>query len=321
MKESRLALLGMVQRWLWCLAICALACAACREQAKQEKSSAAKNVTAKIRLRGCVGKWTANFSLATATPEADVPDGVYALTGNTAGFEKYIGRELVLEGLRGQEVGVQGFDKPFPGFSVEQVVEVVPRQTPRLSPAFLDRASWREEKYDEHGVKFAHPAAMEAIPVQQEQAGPVGSNFVNSQGMELVGEFNIPDTTYAKTNFRGGRFAVFVNDTLNRTTCNQFNEPSSEEPGVRRFATQGTQYAETVIGSAAMGQSGTSYAFHTFQNEVCYEIAFDVSMFSAHNSEAACNVPLLSEEDEMALMKPLLESVAYFPRKISEDRN
>jgi hypothetical protein len=66
-------------------------------------------------------------------------------------------------------------------------------------------------------------------------------------------------------------------------------------------------------GSAAMGTWYSDYYFHIFQNGLCYELAFELVEFNAHNADTGCNIPLLSQENNLNLIKPLIASVSFFP--------
>ena len=60
---------------------------------------------------------------------------------------------------------------------------------------------------------------------------------------------------------------------------------------------------------------GTWYSddyFHIFQNGMCYELAFELVTYNAHNADTGCNVPLLSAEDNLSLIKPLIARVSFF---------
>ncbi len=62
-----------------------------------------------------------------------------------------------------------------------------------------------------------------------------------------------------------------------------------------------------------MGRWDSDYFFHIFQHGLCYELAFGLVEFSARNADTGCNIPLLSQEDELNLIKPLIASVSFFP--------
>jgi hypothetical protein len=63
-------------------------------------------------------------------------------------------------------------------------------------------------------------------------------------------------------------------------------------------------------GGGGMGHWYSDYYFHIFQNGLCYELAFELDEYDAHVGPAACNVPLLSQQDELNLINPLIASVS-----------
>jgi len=268
-----------------------------------------REVPESISLRGCLGKWPNYFSFATDTGE-----GVYALTGNTADLEKYLDQELILEGHRTEDVQVEGYFKPFPALRVERIVKVVAKQTPNLSESFRNHGSWVGENNKKYGVKFAHPKDMAVNAIGDDQAS---ANFATQEGAEIVSSFAIPETAYASSNFRHGLFHIFVNRQIrNGPSCMQFGDLGPQEEPPSPYRVGELSYAKATGGSAAMGSWGTNYYFHIFQFGFCYEVAFELWMYDAHNANDGCNVPLLSAEDELELIRPLLSSASFFSPEI-----
>src|ERR1700740_404998 len=87
----RVALLGV---WL-------VAYSPVHSQMKEDLSSspAQSRVSTTTTLKGCLSSGPNGFLLATATEE-----GWFVLRGNTSGLEKYLDRELTLEGTRGEDI-------------------------------------------------------------------------------------------------------------------------------------------------------------------------------------------------------------------------
>src|SRR5207245_11761623 len=106
----------------------------------------------KITVRGCLGGGPDRFDFA-----AFGTDRSFILTGHTSGLEKYMGREMTLEGRRGDPIPVEGFFEPFPSFEVDRIVEVIEKREPSLSASFTDTSAWHTEKNKMYGVQFAHP--------------------------------------------------------------------------------------------------------------------------------------------------------------------
>src|SRR5215472_15356593 len=246
-------------------------------------------VSAKTTLRGCLSGGPNGFHLATASPE-----GWFVLTGNTEGLEKYVDRELILEGTRGEDITLEGYFQPRPSFVVSRIVKVSETQIPKLDPSFASTASWQTEGNNKYGVKFAHPSSMNVVESAETTAG---SNFATQEGAEVVANLSIPGTAYANANLLGGAFTIYVNrQVTNSGSCMQFGQLWSQEEAALSYTVGNLAYAKAERGSAAAGTWYSDYQFHTFQNGLCYELAFELVEYSAHTADTGCNIPLLSPE-------------------------
>jgi hypothetical protein len=307
--NQRTSTSGGVPFWLICWVVSfALGSVAMGQEKHDVPASAANRREAPepITLRGCLGKWPNYFAFASETQE-----GLYALTGNTSGLEKYLDRELILEGHRTEDIEIDGYFKPFPALRVERIVKVVEKQTPNLSDSFKNRRSWLKETNRKYGVKFAHPKDMNVAAASDRQ---LAVNFATEEGTEVLGNFSIPATAYAKANFRGGTFSVFVDSKITaRSSCLQFADLGPREEPPASYRVGRLEYAMATAGDAAMGSWASDYSFHIFKNGSCFELAFELWEYNAHIADNGCNVPLLSEEDNLNLIKPLIAGVSFFP--------
>jgi hypothetical protein len=263
----------------------------------------------KITLKGCLGGGSDRFNFATTV--AELP---FILTGHISGLEKYLDREMILEGHEGDSISVEGFFKPFPSFEVDRIVEVVEKRVPILSPSFSNSTAWHTETNKVYGVRFAHPDTMLAATVPDPNQLP---NFVTEKDAETVSSFSIPGEAYSGANLRGGSFTIFVNRHIsNQASCNQFGSSGPQEVPPSPFVVGKLRYMDMQGGGGGMGTWYGDRYFHTFQNGLCYELAFQLVTYNAHNADTGCNIPLLDEEDELKLIKPLLASVSFFPPSV-----
>jgi hypothetical protein len=284
-----------------------VACSPVHGQVKESPSTspAQSHASAKTTLKGCLSSGPNGFQLATASAE-----GWFVLTGKTAGLEKYVDRELTLEGTRGDDIPIEGFFKPFPSFVVSKIVELSDRLIPKLDPSFANTASWQTERNSQYGVKIPHPLTMNVVESAETTAG---SNFATQDGAEIVANLGIPGTSFSSGNLLGGSFTIYVNRQVkNRESCMQFGQLWSQDEPLKSYTVGNLIYAEAERGSAAMGTWYSDYHFHTFQNGLCYELAFELVEFNAHNADTGCNTPLLSPEDNFSLIKPLIGTVSFF---------
>jgi len=229
-----------------------------------------------------------------------------------------VDRELILEGTRGEDITLEGYFQPRPSFVVSRIVKVSETQIPKLDPSFASTASWQTEGNNKYGVKFAHPSSMNVVESAETTAG---SNFAAQEGAEVVANLSIPGTAYANANLLGGAFTIYVNrQVTNSGSCMQFGQLWSQEEAALSYTVGNLAYAKAERGSAAAGTWYSDYQFHTFQNGLCYELAFELVEYSAHTADTGCNIPLLSPEDNLKLINPMVASVSYFPPSIQPQR-
>lgn len=292
--------------WLWA---CLFACNPIVGQTNvgpSVSSDHAPQREKKATLKGCVEGGPDQFFLAT-----DESAQSFALTGNTAGLEKYRNKEITVEGdVSGPPIRVDGYFEPFHSFQVGRIVKISSQREPDLSPSFSNTSTWHIERNEKYGVEFAHPESMTSAPDRSPTLGP---NFVTGENVETVSSFTIPVETYSGANFAGGSFSIFVNRNItNADSCKEFGNTSSQEHPAAPFVVGTLQYTNMEDGSAAMGTWYEYSYFHIFQNGLCYEVEFELVEYNAHNAPTACNVPLLSREDNLNVIKPLLTRVSFF---------
>jgi len=291
------------------LVLCGLL-AACSSAHGQTETGASTSpdqseASAETTHTGCLSSNSNVFLLATTTDE-----GSFVLTGNTTGLEKYVGRELTLEGTRGDDVSVDWDSDPVPSFVVSGIVEVSVTPIPKLDASFADKASWQTERDRQYGVKFAHPATMD---MDESSSSVTNSNFVTQEGAEVVAGLDIPRTAYANTNFAGGSFTIYVNPKVtNRESCMGFGQIGSDWGSPEPYTAGALTYTKYEWGNAGMGSWDDDYQFHTFQNGLCYEIAFELGEFNPRNVDTGCAIPRLSRQDHFNLIKPLIAGVSFF---------
>jgi hypothetical protein len=284
---------------------CLLICSAAFAHESQKPVNPAEHSSGqsdKITMVGCLASGPAQFPLSLATE-----DDLFILTGQTVGLEQYTDREVSLEGSNGPSIFIDGVSTPYRSFAVTRVLEVTPKRKPQLDDSFNDKASWRSETLKRYGVKFVHPENISATTELDPNLGP---NFVVQEGWEIATSFGIPGTAYADTDFSGGSLAIFVNRHLtNGGSCLQFGGAIKASS----FVNGKLQYSESHEENAGMGTKSDYFYFHVFQHGLCYELQFELVTRSPRRlaGGTGCNVPLLSEENEWNLIRPLLKSVTF----------
>jgi hypothetical protein len=260
----------------------------------------------KAKLKGCVYGGPDQFFLAT-----DESAQSFALTGKTSALEKFRDKEITVEGDgTGPPIPVDGYFEPFPSFQVNRIVGVSPQREPSLSASFSNISAWRAERNEKYGVEFAHPESMISAPDHSPTPEP---NFVTGENVQALSTFTIPRDTYSDANLLAGSFSIFVNGNIrNAESCREFGSAGPQELPVSPLMVGKLEYAAMEGGGAAAGTWYSDYYFHIFQNGMCYEVAFELVEYNAHNATTACNVPLLSQKDNMNLINPLLAKVSFF---------
>jgi len=275
------------------LAACALACVPAFAQI--DKKPTTYNA-GKATLRGC--PTTGSDAIYFTTMDGET----YRLTGDTSLVKGYEDKEILLQGT------VDDSTQPGPSFHATKIKKVFEKPEPRLSSAFTDYTHWRSETIHGYGVTFSHPENVSSLP-SDEWYMVERANFISADGAITVSAFEIPGDIYPGTNFVGGRFAVRASKVItNAESCSEFGFSESEN---RSFVTVGgVKYAETRTVDGGLGTGEADYAFHTFQNGLCYEVWFEMAESWGF---PRCGRAQLDDGDEMNLIEPLLASVSYIP--------
>lgn len=293
-----------------CLVACILLCQFARGQVNETpqtgSTDSGRNKPGKIQARGCLGHVLDEFHFAS-----EDLSGWVVLTGNTAGLESYVDREVTLEGSKGEPIRIEGYFDPIQSFEVSRIVKVFEKAEPELAPDFVENNTWVTETNKKYGVRFAHPKSMttntETSPVREQ------SNFVTQQDTELVSSFEIPGKAYPNANLRSGTFTIFAKRNVpSQGGCGQFGDLAMSDEHPSSYAVGNLRYMRADGFDGGMGTWYLSNYFHIFRNGLCYELAFELVEYNAQNADTGCNIPLLSAEDNWDLIKPLVDSVSFF---------
>jgi hypothetical protein len=243
---------------------------------------------------GCLSGGPTEFELS------DSEGYVYSLRGQTDALQRYVGEEISVRGTR------QGDKADSPSFIVGSVKEVFRAPRPKLSPAIASGANWHTHSIASYAVTFALPE----IPEDSSAAGGLASNFVAEQGAITLGSFTLPREVYPDTNFVGGSFMLSVNPEItNRESCEKFGRSDVRFLSSRILG--GIRYAEMMEGDAAAGTSYENYYYHSVQNGVCFEIAFQFGGYNTANQDLGCRVPVVTEENELDVINAFANRVSY----------
>lgn len=144
----------------------------------------------------------------------------------------------------------------------------------------------------------------------------IQSHFAAENGAVTLHLFNLSEDIYAGTNFEGGVIGIFVNPRItNPQSCAQFGIFQPQFLTSRSMG--GIVYAELRSFEGGMGHVDDHYYFHTFQNGLCYEMAFEFDAYNTYNHPLGCRVPSLGVNDEAKVIQEFAGRIAFFrPAKI-----
>lgn len=74
----------------------------------------------------------------------------------------------------------------------------------------------------------------------------------------------------------------------------------------------GKKYFMTSLYGVAAGTSDRHDYFHTFQNGMCYELAFEYFQQNPLIVDAGCTTPVITDHDIGAIRQALLRKVSFF---------
>lgn len=247
-------------------------------------------------LRGCLTGSRDRFYLAS------VDGGQYLLTGNTSALTRYARKDISVDGKTDSST------EPWPSFQVTSVRRVFDTPSPTLSASLSNSSRWQRETNRTYGIKFAIPRDL--TTPSDSQWNMLQANFATDQNVIAIRRLEIPREVYPRTNFVGGAFAIFLNPEMtNAQSCGEFGKSDARFRSIYRAGD--VQYARMKAGGAAAGTSYNSQFFHTFQNGICYEIAFEFAEYNTGNEDLGCTVPVMRDEDELELIKPFLREVSF----------
>jgi hypothetical protein len=275
------------------ISICVLACSATFAQARA------------TTLTGCLYGSRDGFYLAPF--DGSQP---YKLTGNTSALVGQVYKQVNVEGE--EDTSIQplpaGIDRGAGRSFKVTSGTIFETPQPTLSAWFSNSSSWHTERNQTYGIEFAHPDAVSGVSASESNL--LEPNFVADQNVATVARLSIPPEVYPNSNFAVGFFAIFVNPEIkNRESCSEFGTSDSQFRSSYRLG--GIQYTTAVLTGVAAGTVYTSRYFHTFQNDLCYELAFEFGEGNTANYDSGCTIPVMSEQDELKLVEAFIGRMSF----------
>lgn len=243
-----------------------------------------------INVNGCLYGHQGSFNLINA-------DDYFELRGDPSELNKYLGDEVQVRGKQ------EGSEHRL-SIIVSGVTLVFKAPRVELSKTISEPGNWHFQSNELYGVKFALPT----LPENSAGAGSVFPNFVSGTGTITLGGLPIPAEIYPGTNFVGGDFLLSVNSEIkNRKSCEKFG--TSDPRFLSNHNLGGARYIQLTAGEAAMGTSYEDLYFHTFQNGICYEVAFSFGETNTANQDFGCRVSRHGDTD--AVVNEFMRRISY----------
>jgi hypothetical protein len=260
------------------------------QTAASQKTRSTQGEADEVTVDGCLYGGQGNFSLVNA-------DDSFELRGDLSALNQFLGDEVQVRGVQ------EGSDHR-PSVIVSGVALAFKAPQVESSKTISDPENWRFQTNKLYGIRFALPA----VPENATGGGNVFPNFVAETGTIPLGGLPIPREIYPGTGFVGGNFLLSVNPEIpNRESCENFG---SSEPRFVSHSTFGaTRYEKLTVGDAAMSTSYEELYFHTFQNGVCYEVAFSFGEANTTSQDFGCRVGRHGDTD--VVVKEFMRRISY----------
>jgi len=279
--------------------------AACFDAAAQNatpRSTEHGEAGSHVNVVGCLSEQSGSFKLT------DEDGNVYDLAGQTAGLEKHVGDELEVSGLQ-PHPPIPPSEHSLPETTlhvtaIKTLLHVSPEGVPPVLGDLWD--SYTSQNYGfelRYSRKFGYRDGEDTHP----QANFVDEDKASASSLVSLG---IPAETYPESNFVEGSFTAIVAPGIrSEGTCTQFGAFLPEYTS--SLTIHGVKYAKTLSAGVAMGTTSSEYYFHTFQNGLCYELAFEFREANGTGMPLTCSVQRVSERNEFELMNAVLSQARF----------
>lgn len=139
-----------------------------------------------------------------------------------------------------------------------------------------------------YGVSFSYPRKYSLAAGNSKSVSPVPAGFVKPGAIQIA-SVDLPDSSYADTDFSSALLNVSVHTAMTEEECAQFgsNTKDSEaaKPSVVKLGANEFSATEQMNGEMTH-QSDLKY-YHLFKNGACYEFALDVETSRKADEELA----------------------------------
>lgn len=277
-----------------------------------QKNSAASS--SEVEVDGCVDRKEGRFELTNTFWWV-----LYYLTGQTAGLENHIGDEVKVRGIETSPPALVpspdgGTQRRPPTLQVTSIEFMMHKNPEGVRPVLGNLDTWVRYENPLYGVRVRYPATF---GLEGSGNSVTGANFAGqdpSKSLRIL-SVNIPRDTYPNSNSVDGVFAIFINPNIrSEGTCRQFASIWPEHTASTSIGH--VSYVRTQDEGVAAGTAYSGYDFHTFQNGLCYEFAFDFAEANGGGMDIPCSIQWVSEDNLFELMNGVLGQASYFKPKL-----
>jgi hypothetical protein len=276
------------------------------QQAPPPASGQNASTSSEIEEIGCVDKDKKDGRLELTNAFWWV---LYYLTGQTAGLESHVGDEVKVRGIETEPTSTSPEGRRPPTLKVTGVDVLLHANPEGVRPVLGHLDTWVSYENPVYGVRARYPETFGDATLQY---APMQSNFVDwrpGAHAPLV-NVSILQTTYPKSNFAGGGFAIFVDpDIRSEGTCRQFRAFWPEHTGSTEI--NGINFSQTLQDGVASGTGYIGYDLHTFQNGLCYEVTFGFAGANGGGMDVPCSIQWVNEDNQMELMRAVLSQITF----------
>ena len=147
---------------------------------------------------------------------------------------------------------------------------------------------------------------------------PMGSFLKAHQGgtgiqsVNVVVSITFPQNIYPETNFQSAWLAVAYDpDIANLSNCQELENNGIVKKMTEIQTINEITWYKGVSGSAALGTKIESRVYHTFHNDMCYEVVFHLSTANIGNFDPVLDIKAVDESEIWIKMENILSTFKF----------
>lgn len=122
----------------------------------------------------------------------------------------------------------------------------------------------------------------------------------------------LPQSAYSGTNFQGAWLTVAYDpDIANLQNCQELERNEVVEKMSESQIINGVTWYKEITGGAVLGTAVESRVYHTFHNDMCYEMALHLSTTNIANFDPALGTKEVDESEVWAKLENILSTLKF----------